>query len=66
MRSGESRFFLRLQGPLAATIELNDPTLIELETRMLHLQPNELLLQKDLSPATDSIVKHLAGRFKCD
>ncbi|GAA5830215.1 hypothetical protein JCM3766R1_002826 [Sporobolomyces carnicolor] len=35
----------------------------ELETRMLHLQPNELLLQKDLSPATESIVKHLAGRF---
>ncbi|GAA5990081.1 hypothetical protein JCM5350_001092 [Sporobolomyces pararoseus] len=34
----------------------------ELETRMLHLQPSELLLQKDLSPATESIVKHLAGQ----
>ncbi|GAA5910183.1 mismatch repair protein MSH3 [Sporobolomyces salmoneus] len=34
----------------------------ELETRMLHLQPSELLLQKDLSPPTESILKHLAGQ----
>ncbi|GAA5986743.1 hypothetical protein JCM11641_007759 [Rhodosporidiobolus odoratus] len=34
----------------------------ELETRMLHLQPSELLLQKDLTPKTDSMVKHLAGQ----
>lgn len=37
----------------------------ELETRMLHLQPSELLLQKDLSPKTESMVKHLAGQHKC-
>ncbi|GAA6029240.1 hypothetical protein JCM8097_003582 [Rhodosporidiobolus ruineniae] len=34
----------------------------ELETRMLHLQPSELLLQKDLTSKTESIVKHLAGQ----
>ncbi|GAA5894851.1 hypothetical protein JCM6882_006693 [Rhodosporidiobolus microsporus] len=34
----------------------------ELETRMLHLQPSELLLQKDLSARTESMVKHLAGQ----
>jgi DNA mismatch repair protein MSH3 len=37
----------------------------ELETRLLHIQPNELLLQKDLSPKTESMVKHLAGQHKC-
>ncbi|GAA6063830.1 hypothetical protein JCM10212_003992, partial [Sporobolomyces blumeae] len=34
----------------------------ELETRMLHLQPSELLLQSDLTPATESMIKHLAGQ----
>ncbi|GAA6022808.1 hypothetical protein JCM11491_006414 [Sporobolomyces phaffii] len=34
----------------------------ELETRLLHLQPSELLLQKDLSRPTESMVKHLAGQ----
>ncbi|GAA5932860.1 mismatch repair protein MSH3 [Sporobolomyces koalae] len=34
----------------------------ELETRMLHLQPSELLLQLDMSSATESMVKHLAGQ----
>ncbi|GAA5919780.1 hypothetical protein JCM1841_005854 [Sporobolomyces salmonicolor] len=34
----------------------------ELETRMLHLQPSELLLQKDLTSASESMVKYLAGQ----
>ncbi|GAA5848304.1 hypothetical protein JCM8547_004473 [Rhodosporidiobolus lusitaniae] len=34
----------------------------ELETRMLHLQPSEMLLQKDLSSKTESMVQHLVGR----
>ncbi|GAA5822849.1 hypothetical protein JCM11251_004399 [Rhodosporidiobolus azoricus] len=34
----------------------------ELETRMLHLQPSELLLQKDLTAKTESMVRHLAGQ----
>ncbi|BGP13767.1 hypothetical protein JCM10213_006401 [Rhodosporidiobolus nylandii] len=34
----------------------------ELETRMLHLQPSELLLQKELSSKTESMVKHLVGQ----
>jgi DNA mismatch repair protein MSH3 len=33
----------------------------ELETRMLHLQPSELVLQKDMSKQTESLVKHLIG-----
>jgi DNA mismatch repair ATPase MutS len=33
----------------------------ELETRLLHLNPTELLLQKNLSSQTESIVKHLSG-----
>lgn len=37
----------------------------ELETRMLHLQPSELLLQKELSPKTESMVQHLVGQHKC-
>ncbi|BGP29936.1 hypothetical protein JCM10296v2_001688 [Rhodotorula toruloides] len=34
----------------------------ELETRMLHLQPSELLLQKELSSKTESMVQHLVGQ----
>lgn len=37
----------------------------ELETRMLHLQPSELLLQTDLSGKTEAMVKLLAGQHKC-
>ena len=33
----------------------------ELETRLLHLQPSELLVQHDLSSKTTAIVKYLAG-----
>ncbi|TKA56264.1 hypothetical protein B0A53_01556 [Rhodotorula sp. CCFEE 5036] len=33
----------------------------ELETRLLHLQPSELLVQQDLSSKTTAIVKYLAG-----
>lgn len=33
----------------------------ELETRLLHLNPTELLLQKNISSQTESIVKHLSG-----
>ncbi|BGP37749.1 Mismatch repair protein msh3 [Rhodotorula kratochvilovae] len=42
-----------------------DDTLMraELETRMLHLQPSELLLQKDLSSKTEAMVKYLAGQY---
>lgn len=36
----------------------------ELETRMLHLQPSELLLQQELSLKTESIVQHLVGQHK--
>ncbi|GAA6050091.1 hypothetical protein JCM3770_001365 [Rhodotorula araucariae] len=35
----------------------------ELETRMLHLQPSELLLQQDLSSKTEAMVKYLAGQY---
>ncbi|BGP22690.1 DNA mismatch repair protein MSH3 [Rhodotorula toruloides] len=34
----------------------------ELETRMLHLQPSELLLPKELSSKTESMVQHLVGQ----
>uniref|UniRef100_A0A0K3CG19 DNA mismatch repair protein MSH3 n=1 Tax=Rhodotorula toruloides TaxID=5286 RepID=A0A0K3CG19_RHOTO len=34
----------------------------ELETRMLHLQPSELLLQEELSSKTESMVQHLVGQ----
>ncbi|KPV75658.1 uncharacterized protein RHOBADRAFT_52699 [Rhodotorula graminis WP1] len=42
-----------------------DDTLMraELETRMLHLQPSELLLQKELSGKTESMVKYLARQY---
>ena len=44
-----------------------DDTLMraELETRMLHLQPSELLLQKELSGKTESMVKYLARQYAC-
>jgi DNA mismatch repair protein MSH3 len=31
---------------------------------MLHLEPSELLLEKDLSPPTEQILKHLAGQVQ--
>lgn len=34
----------------------------ELETRMLHLQPSELILQKTLSKQTESMVSYLVGQ----
>ncbi|GAA5978239.1 hypothetical protein JCM10908_004283 [Rhodotorula pacifica] len=33
----------------------------ELETRLLHLQPSELLIQQDLSSKSSAIIKYLAG-----
>ena len=36
----------------------------ELETRMLHLQPSELILQEHLSKETESIVRYLIGQHE--
>lgn len=36
----------------------------ELETRMLHLQPSELILQKELSKQTESMVRFLVGQHE--
>lgn len=37
-------------------------TNIELETRLLHLQPSELVLPKDLSKPTESLVTYHSGQ----
>lgn len=36
----------------------------ELETRMLHLQPSELVLQEKLSKQTESMVQYLIGQHE--
>lgn len=35
---------------------------VELETRLLHLQPTELVLQKKLSSQTETMVAYHAGQ----
>lgn len=36
----------------------------ELETRILHLQPSELVLQKDMTKQTESMVSFLVGQHE--
>lgn len=57
---------LTVSASYVPTLTTDSAVRTELETRLAHLQPTELLLPKILSRATEKVLKHVCGTSRSD